>query len=97
MSHENRFESYIQPHYTDLQSVNKTTSTKFSKELLLFLSKYPEFASTKTHLEFLRYCFDHYINCDPLLRDLPLQEKFKQAGEMAKNFMGIIIGETHIP
>jgi hypothetical protein len=28
---------------------------------------------------------------DPISRDLPLQEKLKQAGEMAKNFMGIVI------
>jgi hypothetical protein len=92
MSYENNYESYVQPHYTALEPVSKNASANFSNELMLFLSQYPEFLKTKSHLDFLRYCFDYYINCDPLSRDLPLQEKFKQAGEMAKNFMGIVIG-----
>jgi hypothetical protein len=93
MNHEHNFESYVKPHYTALDTVSKSASANFSNELMLFISQYPEFLQTKSHLDFLRYCFDHYINCDPLSRDLPLQEKFKQAGEMAKNFMGIVIGE----
>jgi hypothetical protein len=89
----NKFaEAYIQPQYTSLKPVSKDTSTNFSQELLIFLSHHPEFTSTKSQLDILRYCYDHYINCDPISRDLPLQEKFKRAGEMAKNFMGIVIG-----
>jgi hypothetical protein len=89
----NKFaEAYIQPQYTSLKPVSKDTSTNFSQELLIFLSQHPEFTSTKSQLDILRYCYDHYINCDPISRDLPLQEKFKRAGEMAKNFMGIVIG-----
>ena len=92
MSYQNFAEAYIQPQYTSLKPECNDTSTIFSQELLLFLSQHPEFSSSKSHLDFLCYCYDHYINCDPISRNLPLQEKFKRAGEMAKNFMGIVIG-----
>jgi hypothetical protein len=93
MSYKNFAEAYIQPQYTSLKPVSKDTSTIFSQELLFFLSQHPEFTSIKSQLDILRYCYDHYINRDPISRDLPIQEKIKRAGEMAKNFMGIIIGE----
>ena len=92
MSYKNFSEAYIQPQYTSLKPVSKDATTNFSQELQIFLAKHTEFTSTKLHLDILRYCYDHYINCDPISRDLPLQEKLKQAGEMVKNFMGIIIG-----
>ena len=92
MSYQKFADAYIQPQYTTLQPVNKEASANFSQELLIFLSQHPEFTSAKSQLEILRYCYDHYINCDPMFRDLPLQEKLKKAGEMAKNFMGIVIG-----
>ncbi|MFZ2089114.1 MAG: hypothetical protein WAU47_11095, partial [Desulfobaccales bacterium] len=89
MSYQDTNNSYIQPDYTTLQLVNNEISANFSGKLQIFLSQNPEFSNTKSHLVFLLYCYDHYINCDPISRDLPLQEKLKQAGEMAKNFMGI--------
>ena len=92
MSYKNFSEAYIQPQYTSLKPVSKDATTNFSQELLNFLGKYPEFTKTKSQLDILRYCYDHYINCDPISRDLPIQDKLKQAGEMANNFMGIIIG-----
>lgn len=92
MSHKNNFDSYIAPHYTTLQPVSKDTAANYSTELLTFLNQYPEFARSQSHLNFLQYCFDHYINCDPASRDLPIQEKLRRAGEMAINFMGIIGG-----
>jgi hypothetical protein len=92
MSYHNFADAYIQPQYTSLKPECKDKSANFSQELLLFLNQHPEFSSSKPHLDFLRYCFDYYINCDPVSRDLPLQEKLKKAGEMAKNFMGIVIG-----
>jgi hypothetical protein len=92
MSYQNFAEAYIQPQYTSLTPVSNNTSNNFSQELMIYLSQHPEFTSTKLQLDILLYCYDHYINCDPISRDLPLQEKIKQAGEMAKNFMGIIIG-----
>jgi hypothetical protein len=94
MSYKNFAEAYIQPQYTALKPEYKDTSTNFSQELIIFLSQHPEFTGTKSQLDMLRYCYDHYINCDPISRELPLQEKIKRAGEMAKNFMGIIIGAT---
>jgi hypothetical protein len=93
MSYNNFAEAYIQPKYTSLKPVSKDASINFFQELAVFLSQHPEFASSKSRLDILQYCCDHYINCDPISRDLPLQEKLKRAGEMAKNFMGIVIGE----
>ena len=93
MSYQNFAEAYIQPQYTSLKPVNKDTSTNYSQELMIFLSQHPEFSAKQSHLEFLRYCYEHYINCDPVSRNLPIQEKLKKAGEMARNFMGIIMGE----
>jgi hypothetical protein len=92
MSYQNFSEAYIQPQYTSLTPMSKDTTTNFCQELQIFLAQHPEFTSTKSHLDILRYCYDHYINCDPISRDLPIQDKLKQAGEMAKNFMGIVIG-----
>jgi hypothetical protein len=92
MSYKYFAEAYIQPQYTSLNPVYKDTSTNFSQELLIFLSHHPEFSTKQSHLEFLRYCYDHYIDGDPVSKDLPIQEKLKKAGEMSRNFMGIIIG-----
>ena len=93
MSFQNNDESYIHPQYTILQPINNDISANLFKELQIYLYKHPDFLKTKSHLEFLRYCFDYYINCDPASRDLPIQEKLKQAGEMARNFMDIVIDE----
>ncbi len=92
MSYQNFAEAYILPQYTSLMPESKGTSNNFPQELQLFLAQHPEFTKSQSHLQFLQYCFDNYINMDPISRDLPLQEKLKQADEMAKNFMGIVIG-----
>jgi hypothetical protein len=92
MSYENFSKAYIQPQYTSLNTVSQDKAANFSQELLSFLTQHPEFRTNKSQLDILRYCYDHYINCDPISRDLPLPEKIRQAGEMAKNFMGIVIG-----
>ena len=92
MSYQKFADAYIQPQYTSLKPVSKDKSTNFSQELLNFLSHNPDFTNNKSQLEIFYYCYNHYINCDPMFMDLPLQEKLKKAGEMAKNFMGIVIG-----
>jgi hypothetical protein len=92
LSDKNSFHSYIQPYYSTLKTLNKDKQGEFSKELLVFLEKYPEFARSKSHLQCLYYCFDHYINYDPASRDLPLQNKIERAGEMAISFLGIVTG-----
>jgi hypothetical protein len=93
MPYQNFSEAYIQPQYSSLNTVSQDKAANFSQELLIFLSQHPEFSTDKSQLDVLRYCYNHYINCDPITRDLPLQEKIKQAGEMAKNFMGIVLGK----
>ena len=92
MSYQNFAESYIQPQYTELKPGSQESSNNFYQELMIFLNNHPEFISNRSNLEVLRYCYDYYVNCDPISRDLPIQEKFAQAGEMAKNFMGILDG-----
>ena len=90
MSHNDKFNSYIKPFYSTLKSNKKNASVEFSQALLFFLMQYPEFAKSKTHIQYLHYCLEHYIDCDPEFRDLTLQEKLMRAGEMAKNFLSII-------
>jgi hypothetical protein len=94
MSYQKLAEEYIQPQYTSLKPECKNASANFSQELQFFLSLHPEFSSSKAHLDFLLYCFDYYINCDPVSRDLPLQEKLERSGEMAKNFMTVVVGQN---
>jgi hypothetical protein len=45
-------------------------------------------------MEFLRYCFRHYVNFDPELRGLSILEKLARAGKMAKDFLGVIRGSA---
>ncbi len=90
MSQNNNFDSYIKPLYSTLKEKKKDTSIEFSQALLFFLIQYPEFSKSKKHMDYLHYCLEYYINYDPEFRDLPLQEKFMRAGEMAKNFLSII-------
>ncbi len=92
MSYRKTGDAYIQPQYTKLKPTSQEESVSFSQELLCFLSQHPEFSTKQLHLDFLRYCYDHYINCDPASRDLSIQEKLKMAGEMSRHFMGIIHG-----
>ena len=88
MANKNSLDSYTQPHYTNLQSGNRDNQAEFTQELFGFLERYPEFTNNPSQMNMLHYCFNHYINYDPAYRDLPLQDKIKQAGEMAAHFMG---------
>jgi hypothetical protein len=90
LSQNNNFDSYIKPFYSTLRSEKKDTSTKFSRALKFFLKQNPEFAKSQMHMDYLHYCLEHYINCDPEFWNLTLQEKLMRAGEMAKNFLSII-------
>jgi hypothetical protein len=89
MSDKNNFDAYIQPSYSALKSTDTNNQEDLYEELMVFLNKYTEFSRSKTHLQCLSYCFDHYVNMDPASRCLPIQEKLKRAGEMAINFLGI--------
>lgn len=52
-----------------------------------FLSRHPDLAADPRKLEVLQYCFKHYINFDPELRDLTIQEKLERANQMAVDFL----------
>ncbi len=49
---------------------------------------HPDLAADPRKMEVLQYCFKHYVNFDPELRDLSIQEKLERANQMAKDFLG---------
>jgi hypothetical protein len=53
-----------------------------------FLAKHPEMAADPRKIETLHYCFRHYVNFDPEMRDLSIQEKLERSGRMALDFLG---------
>ena len=87
-----RTDGYIQPEYTMLKPRNQDSRTEMSQAILAFLKKFPEFSKSRQHMEYLAYCYKHYVNYDPELRDLSIQEKLVHAGNMAKDFLGTITG-----
>jgi hypothetical protein len=91
-AHNHNADGYIQPLFTTLAPVKPEDSADFSNALMTFLTQSPEFARSKEHMEFLRYCFTHYVNYDPELRGLSILEKLTRAGKMAKDFLGVING-----
>ena len=91
MFYHNHAEDYIQQQNSSFNSESIDISINFIKELLVFLGKYPEFAEKRSHMDMLLYCYDFYINSDPLYSDLPLQKKLEHAGEVAKNLLRTII------
>ena len=94
LSHNLKANDYIQPFFTNLAPGKQDNNLKFSRALETFLAQSPEFASSQKHMEFLRYCFTHYVNFDPELRDLPILEKLAHAAKMAKDFLGVIDGSV---
>jgi hypothetical protein len=89
LSNKNRFDEYVKPAYSALDSIDIGDREDLSKELMLFMEKNPEFLQNKAYLQCLCYCFEHYVNIDYNSRYLPIQEKIKLAGEMAINFLRI--------
>ncbi len=89
MSHNRNADGYIQPLFTTLAPVKQEILAE-SPAMKAFLAQRPEFASSQEHMEFLRYFFTHYVNIDPELRDLSIFEKLTRAGDMAKDFLGVI-------
>jgi hypothetical protein len=89
LSHNRNTDGHIQPLFTTLAPVKQEILAE-SPALKAFLAQRPEFASSQEHMEFLRYCFTHYVNIDPELRDLSIFEKLTRAGDMAKDFLGVI-------
>ncbi len=91
-AHNHNTDGYIPPLYTTLSPMKQEGANEFSIALMSFLTQSPEFASSQKHMEFLHYCFTHYVNFDPDLRDLSIPEKLARAGKMAKDFLGTISG-----
>jgi hypothetical protein len=91
-AHNHNVDGYIPPLYATLAPAKQEVPTDFSTALMAFLAQSPEFASSQKHMEFLHYCFTHYVNFDPNLRDLSIPEKLAHAGKMAKDFLATISG-----
>jgi hypothetical protein len=89
LSHNSNADGYIQPLFTTLAPVKQEILAE-SLALKAFLAQRPEFASSQELMEVLRYCFTHYVNIDPEFRDLSFFKKLTRAGEMAKEFLGVI-------
>lgn len=77
-------------------SALKPAETKSGREFLTalqqFLGRHPELAGDQRWLEILRYCYQHYVNYDPQLRDLPVSDKLEAAARMAVEFSGALAG-----
>ena len=93
-AHNRTADGYIQPLFTTLAPVKQENPTVFSRTLNMFLAQSPEFASSQEQMEFLNYCYMHYVNLDPELRDLSILEKLARAGKMAKDFLNVNSGSA---
>ena len=63
-------------------------SESFNLALKEFFRRHPDMASNPQKIEFLQYCYKHYVNFDPDFRDLSVPEKLEQAAKMASEFWG---------
>jgi hypothetical protein len=93
-AHNRNADGYIQPVFTALAPVRQEDSTEFSSALMTFLAQNPKFANSQEHMEFLRYCFTHYVDFNPEFRGLSILEKLARAGMMAEDFLGVISGSA---
>jgi hypothetical protein len=50
------------------------------------VKKHPEIDASPLRMEFLQYCYQHYVNFDPKSRDLSVPEKLEHAAQMASEF-----------
>jgi hypothetical protein len=71
-----------------LQPTGTQPSQDFEAALNQFLARHPEVAADPRRLEVVRYCYKYYVNYDPQYRDLPINDKLKQAIGMAGKFFG---------
>jgi hypothetical protein len=75
--------------FTTLSSAMTTgQSNEFESVLRDFILRHPELETDPRQLEIFRYCYAHYVNFDPELRDLSIQEKLERTKQMATEFMG---------
>lgn len=91
MDHRNGIGSSLPgANYTSMGPANSKSevSREIQTALKDFLLRHPEMAADPRKMEVLQYCFKHYVNFDPELRDLSIQEKLERASQMAMDFMG---------
>ncbi len=91
MSHHDDLDNtFLKANFTSLNGVHKDdqVSEAFRTALKEFFMRHPELISDPQKVEFLKYCYHHYVNIDPTYRDLSIQEKLEQANRLASDFMG---------
>jgi hypothetical protein len=74
--------------FTKLPQASTGTELPESFKLALeeFVKKHPEIDASPLRMEFLQYCYQHYVNFDPKSRDLSVPEKLEHAAQMASEF-----------
>lgn len=78
--------------YTTLAPVkDQGQNMEIQSALKDFLVRHPDLAADSRKLEILQYCFKHYVNYDPEMRDLSIQEKLERANQMAMDFLGSML------
>ena len=77
-------------HYTELHQNDQMVNPTDEVEAMLSacLKKNSDLAGDPFKLQMVQYCFKNYINIDPELSDLSLQERMDRASQMAREFMG---------
>ncbi len=88
--HDDLDNTFLKANFTSLNGVHKDdqVSEAFRTALKEFFMRHPELISDPQKVEFLKYCYHHYVNIDPTYRDLSIQEKLEQANRLASDFMG---------
>ncbi len=78
--------------YTTLTPAkDKNQDLEIQSALNDFLARHPDLSADPRKMEVLQYCFKHYVNYDPELRDLSIQEKLERANQMAMDFLGSML------
>lgn len=94
MNHRNGIGSSLPgANYTTMGPANNKSevSREIQAALKDFLLRHPEMAADPRKMEVLQYCFKHYVNFDPDMRDLSISEKLERANQMAVDFMGSML------
>lgn len=76
--------------WTRLPKVTATQSPKAIQDTMqAYLEKNPDLSADPFKVQMVHYCFKNYVNVDPDLADLSLQERVERATIMAREFLGI--------
>jgi hypothetical protein len=77
-------------HYSELHQKDPSVNPPDAVEAMLSacLQKNSDLAGDPFKLQMVQYCFKNYVNIDPELSDLSLQERLERASQMARKFLG---------